>query len=207
MIRLARSARFACALCVAVAALTAMTPEPAVARERRDADEDPAAAKRARGHFQKGEKLFALGKFEEALAEYEAAFDAQPLPEFLFNIGQCHRNLKNYDAAIFSFKKYLRLRPEASNRRAVEKLIEQLEEKVEAQEVRPPVDEQQRVPLVPTDEPVEKPGPSPSRPFYASGWFWAGVVVVGAGVGAAALFWPAGGGPPDSDLGNIDFPR
>ena len=65
-----------------------------------------------------GEKLFALGKFDEALDEYQKAYDAKPLPDFLFNIGQCHRNLGDYEAAIFSFKKFLKLDPEAPNRDA-----------------------------------------------------------------------------------------
>lgn len=208
---LARPARTtACAFWIVLLAALAQGPRPAAARERdRNADDDPAAAKRARGHFQKGEKLFALGKFEEALAEYEAAFNAQSLPEFLFNIGQCHRNLKDYEAAIFSFKKYLRLKPDAANRRAVEKLIEQLEAKIEEEKaVRPPAPEDEgRVPLVPPEEESRPPPPKESRPFYSKWWFWTGVVVVGAGAGAAVLLWPAGGDVPGSDLGNIDFPR
>jgi tetratricopeptide (TPR) repeat protein len=201
------------ALCAALAAWA----EPALARDRadraeRDADRD---AEIARKHFQKGEKLFALSKFEEALDEYEAAFDAQPLPEFLFNIGQCHRNLKNYDAAIFSFKKYLRLKPDASNHRAVEKLIHQLEAQLEAKVAqqeeaeaanRPPPDDEQRVPLVPP--PDDRPPPrKDATPFYSTWWFWTSVAVVGAGAGAAVLLWPSDSGVPGSDLGNIDFPR
>ena len=61
------------------------------------------------------EKLFALGKFDDALDEYQKAFDAKPMPDFLFNIGQCYRNLGDYQQAIFSFKKYLKLEPDAPN--------------------------------------------------------------------------------------------
>ena len=70
----------------------------------------------AKQHYYKGEKLFALGRFRDALAAYEAAFEVDPLPELLFNIGQCHRNLGDYRSAVFSFRKYLRLRPAAPNR-------------------------------------------------------------------------------------------
>jgi len=195
---------------ILMTAATVMTPRPAAARERdREAEDEAAAAKRARGHFQKGEKLFALGKFDDALAEYEAAFDAQPLPEFLFNIGQCHRNLKDYEAAIFSFKKYLRLRPDAANRRAVEKLVTQLEaqlEDVEADPGNPPPKDEQRVPLVPPAD--ERPrNEDSSRPFYSSWRFWTGVTLVVASAGAFYYFWPRDSSIPDSDLGNIDFPR
>src|SRR5688572_8188229 len=87
---------------------------------------DDAATRAARHHFQKGEKLFALGRFDEALDQYEQAFEARPLPAFLFNIGQCHRNLGNFEQAIFSFRKYLRQLPDADNREAVEALIDEL---------------------------------------------------------------------------------
>src|SRR5687768_341879 len=78
--------------------------------------DDRSVAKR---HFDRGEKLFALGKFEDALDQYQLAYDAAPIPDFLFNIGQCHRNLGDYEAAIFSFRKYLKLVPDADDREQV----------------------------------------------------------------------------------------
>jgi hypothetical protein len=63
----------------------------------------------ARRHYERGQKLFALQKFDEALDQFQKAFDAKPIPDFLFNIGQCQRNLGDYEAAIFSFKKFLKL--------------------------------------------------------------------------------------------------
>ena len=92
---------------------------------------DDPATRAAKRHFDRGEKLFALGKFDEALDEYQKAFDAKPLPDFLFNIGQCYRNLGDYQQAIFSFKKYLKLEPDAPDKDKVEKLIDDLEEKQE----------------------------------------------------------------------------
>src|SRR5687767_9859602 len=100
----------------------------AVAVPVRTASADDPATRAARRHFERGEKLFALGKFDDALEEYQTAFDAKPLPGSLYNIGQCYRNLGDYDQAIFSFKKYLKLEPEAANKDSVERLIEELEE-------------------------------------------------------------------------------
>ena len=77
--------------------------------------EDP-SERAAKRHYDRGQKLFALQKFDEALDQYQKAYDAKPIPAFLFNIGQCHRNLGDLDAAIFSFKRYLKLDPEADNR-------------------------------------------------------------------------------------------
>src|SRR4029079_5275034 len=88
---------------------------------------DDTATKTAKQHFERGQKLYALTKLREALDEYQQAFDARPLPDFLFNIGQCYRNLGDYDSAIFSYKKYLAEAPDAPNRAQVEQLIDDLQ--------------------------------------------------------------------------------
>src|SRR5262249_17366330 len=87
----------------------------------------------ARKHFEQAEKWYTLGKFQDALAEYEAAYAAKPLPGFLFNVGQCYRNLGNYSEAVSAFRSYLREKPDAKNRDAVEGLIRDLEKKLAEQ--------------------------------------------------------------------------
>jgi tetratricopeptide (TPR) repeat protein len=84
---------------------------------------DPRQEKAAHTHFDAAEKAFNVGRFEDALAEYQLAYDALPLPAFVFNIAQCHRNLGNSEQAIFFYQRYLSLEPEASNRGVVEDLI------------------------------------------------------------------------------------
>ena len=163
----------------------------AVAVPSRPAHADDPATRAARRHFERGEKLFALGKFDDALEEYQTAFDAKPLPGFLYNIGQCYRNLGDYDQAIFSFKKYLKLEPDAPNKEAVEKLIEELEEKKQQGS---------------GERFVRKVPKAPEKPIYKKWWFYvsAGAVVVAAGsvgIYAATRTEP----PPPSDLGNIVF--
>ena len=161
----------------------------AVAVPPRTAHADDPATRAARRHYERGEKLFALGKFDEALEEYQTAFDAKPLPGFLYNIGQCYRNLGDFDQAIFSFKKYLKLEPEAANKDAVEKLIEDLEEKKAQGE---------------SEKFVRKPKQQP-KPVYKKWWFWTGIGVVAIG-GTAAIYASGGGSsPPTTDLGNIVF--
>ncbi|HRC55231.1 MAG TPA: tetratricopeptide repeat protein, partial [Kofleriaceae bacterium] len=78
-----------------------------IALPARPANANDPETRTARRHFDKADKLFALGRFDEALEQYEKAFDAKPIPDFLFNIGQCYRNLGDYEAAIFSFRKFL----------------------------------------------------------------------------------------------------
>ena len=188
--------RLALVLALVATAAVTVPPVDAVA----DTDDDRALA-RAKKLHREGEKLFALGKFAGALEKYEAAFEAKPIPAFLFNIGQCHRNLGDFDAAIFSFNKYLKLQPDAKNRDAVEEYIAELER------------EKQKSSSSDLDliRPEPDPDPVPRRddrrkPIYKKWWFWGGVAAVGAGVTTAVVL-ASGGGPPDTDLGNIDFGR
>ena len=170
----------------------------AVALAAHSAAADDPATRDARRHFERGEKLYALTRFSEALDEYQKAFEARPLPDFLFNIGQCYRNLGDYDSAIFSYRKYLTAAPDAPNRAQVEKLIEELQARKDQSDTR-------RLGLQP------RPGPAPTahdadRPIYKTWWFWTGVtVVVGAAGGIAVYEVTRPHGPPSTDLGNIVF--
>ncbi len=149
----------------------------------------------AKRHFDRGQKLFTLGKFDEALDEYQKAYDASPLPDFLYNIGQCHRNLGDYEQAIFSFKRFLQLDPDAPNREKVEIIIDELEDKLEHQGAKK------------KDPPPPPPPHAESTPVYKKWWFWTGIAVVGVagGVGVYAVTRPDG--PPDTNLGNIVFTK
>jgi hypothetical protein len=94
------------------------------------ADGDAKAA--ARAHFKRAEAAFNLGKFDDALAAYQAAYETKPLPGFLFNIAQCHRNLGNHERALFFYRRYLALDPQTANRAVVEQLIDETEKRREA---------------------------------------------------------------------------
>ncbi len=198
--------RVAVVLCVVAAAVA-----PRVAHA------DDAATRIAKRHFEHGEKLFALGQFTEALDEYKAAYDAKPIPAFLFNIGQCYRNLGDYDSAIFSYKKYLQLQPDAVNRDQTEKLIEDLEAKQQAAQEREERDRERRRrdrqrereeadqgSAADATEPAVHATAHVETPFYRKWWFWTGVVLVGAAGGIGA-YEATHGGPPTTDLGPVNF--
>jgi tetratricopeptide (TPR) repeat protein len=190
--------RRAClALCCAIAATTVV---PLIGDGTRPACAEDPVTRAAKRNFEKGEKLFALGRFDEALEQYQKAFDAKPIPAFLFNIGQCYRNLADYEQAIFSFRKYLKLDPDAPNKEAVQDLIDELEAKQSHADARREVKRTRGT------------GPKPARgddevhadaPLYKKWWFWTGVAAVVGGGTAFALTRSAG--PPGTDLGNIVF--
>ena len=188
-------------IAVVLAIATSAAPPPARADEPAPPPVMDEATARAKKLFREGEKLFALGKFSQALAKYEKAYEAKPIPAFLFNIGQCHRNLGDYDQAIFSFRKYLKLSPDASNRDAVLEYIDELERERQKRS-------SNDVGLIQPD-PDPHPRETRSRPIYKKWWFWGGLAVVGAAGATTAIYLSSsgGGGPPDTDLGNIDFNR
>lgn len=112
------------------------------------AQQDEATAK-AKALFEKAEVHFSVGEFEKALDLYRQAYKAKQLPAFLFNIGQCHRYMKEYEKAILSYDRFLAHDPETPHRAKVENLIEQCrkareqakkanEKPVKAEEAQPP---------------------------------------------------------------------
>jgi tetratricopeptide (TPR) repeat protein len=183
----ARARRLLALCALAVALVFAVAARPAAAEDN--------ATKTARRHFTKGNKLFALGRFEEALGHFESAYEAKPIAGFLFNIAQCHRNLGHLDEAIFSYRKYLTEQPDAENREDVEQQIDDLEEERDKRNAQilkdpPPV--------------VRKPTGTVKKPIYARWWFWGGIAAV-AGAGAGTYLLTRDGDVPSTDLGNVVF--
>jgi len=80
--------------------------------------EDP-----ARELFDRAEVHFNVSEFGQALELYRQAYKLHPLPGFLFNIAQCHRNLGQHRKAVFHYRIYLARLPDAPNRRDVQELI------------------------------------------------------------------------------------
>ncbi len=160
-------------------------------------DAETRAAKR---YFERGQKAFNLGKFDDALEQYQKAYDAKPIPAILFNIGQCYRNLGDYEAAIFSFRKYLKLEPDADNRTETEEYIAELEAEQQKDNSRKLGFEDERKKRKRGEEPTET-----GAPVYKKWWFWTGIAVVGAAGGIGIYAATRADGPPMTKLGNIEY--
>ncbi len=183
--------RFLVVLCLSTAVITAATPQRAFA-------DDP-GERASKRHYDRGKKLFELQKFEDALEEFQKAYDASPIPDFLFNIGQCQRNLGDNQAAVFSFKKFLKLDPDTDKREKVEELIDDLQRKIDEGNT-------ERLNLRPKKEPKPENPETGDRPVYKKWWFWTGVAVIGVGAGVGA-YLATRSNAPDTTLGNIQFRR
>ena len=78
------------------------------------------AAEAGKAHFERGVKQYNLGRFPEAIVEFEHAYDKDPAPILLFNIAQSHRQHGNKERALFFYRRYLEQAPDAPNRADVE---------------------------------------------------------------------------------------
>jgi len=144
--------------------------------------------------FMKGRKLYAEGRWEEALASFLEADKLFPAPDLQYNIGLCHERLEHWDEAIQAFEIYLRTKPSAADREAVEGRIVRAKAKREEAKEQPvePVDDR------PTgngktsgaDDRVEPPSDEqakPSTPLIASGSVLLALGVAGALGGALGI--------------------
>jgi tetratricopeptide (TPR) repeat protein len=92
---------------------------------------DKATAKRL---TEQATLAYKLGHFQEALEDFSMAYGQFSAPLLLFNIGQCYRELGNYERAVFFLRGYLREIPRAKNRALVEDLVAECETKLAAQQ-------------------------------------------------------------------------
>ena len=192
--------------------------------------EDPAIAE-ARAIYKRGETAFKLGRFDEALAEFSAAYEKKPAPAVLFNIAQCHFYLKHYERAVFFYEGYLRdntntaqatvarerlseakaslaeqQKIEAEQKRAEEKRIADAQAASMAamrQIASAPAFADDRAPVV-----VESAPPKPG--VHTKWWFWTiigGVVLAGAAAGVAVgiVMTPAPQVSHTGTLGNASW--
>jgi tetratricopeptide (TPR) repeat protein len=144
-----------------------------------------AQQREARQHYERGMTHYQLGEFNKAVEEFKQAYALQPAPGLLFNLAQASRLGKQYERAIYFYRTYLRVNPEAPNRIDVEARIAELEPLAAADEKRKlAADDRNREPAsAPTTAVGGAPAPAAARDGRG---LKIGGIVVGA-VGLAAL--------------------
>jgi len=170
----------------AVAAAVLLTLSAGVAR-----GDDEASA---REHYVKGTRAYELGLYDEAIAEYMAAYKTKDDPALLFNLGQAHRLAGHAAEALRFYKTYLSKVPDAENRADVEGKIRELKELVEKQKQQPqtePFAPSGAVNALPAAEPAP-PGPAPVASGAATDVGASGKTASAAAVQSAA----SEGSPP-----------
>jgi hypothetical protein len=89
------------------------------------AEGDP-AARESQAHYARGKTAYDLGRFDEAVLEFERAYEIKPNPALIFNLAQAHKQRGDAARAVFYYRRYLSLAPETPNRASIEQRIEEL---------------------------------------------------------------------------------
>ncbi|WP_164008512.1 tetratricopeptide repeat protein [Pyxidicoccus trucidator] len=105
-------------------------PSPALAVGEADAEA------RARARFSEGNLAYDVGDFDKALKSFSEAYRLKPLPAFLFNMAQCHRQLGQFSRAAFFYRRYLSLEPDVASASAVRELVQEMETREREQQAR-----------------------------------------------------------------------
>ena len=83
-------------------------------------------ADKAREHYSVGLRAYDAGKYDEAIAEFEAAYRFKDAPGLLYNIAQAYRLSNRPEEALRFYRTYLERKPDAANRAEAEAKIERL---------------------------------------------------------------------------------
>jgi tetratricopeptide (TPR) repeat protein len=185
---------------------------------------------KARELYRVGTQHYNLAEYDKALDSFKEAYRNYEDPIFLFNIGQCHRQLDHKQEAVGFYRAYLRNAPNAPNRDEVNALIAKLESAIAEEnatkrmpppspiapaEGPPPVATAPAPPS--TAEPATalsvgkqaEPPAAARKPVYKRWWLWTivGVVAAGAAVGAAIAITQSAPSTPSvpTELGNYRF--
>jgi tetratricopeptide (TPR) repeat protein len=155
---------------------------------------DRRAEASAHEHYRKGMRLYDVGRFEEAIKEFEAAYQYQEGPVTIFNLAQAHRRAGNNAKALELYRTYLRKAPNAPDRGEVEERIAALERAMAEVQDRVAALEKASPPR-PTEPAatvaVAPPPPAAPPPRHGRGMLVGGAVAAGAGVllgGAGIVF-------------------
>jgi Tetratricopeptide repeat len=93
---------------------------------------------KAKTLFEEGLKHYNVGDYKEALQSFKDGYFAKPDPIFLFNMGQCYRQLGDPDGAQRQYRAYLREAPDTPSRPEVERFIAAAEAQIQARAANAP---------------------------------------------------------------------
>ncbi|HWN69801.1 MAG TPA: tetratricopeptide repeat protein, partial [Haliangium sp.] len=179
------------------ASLVALPARPAQAqrseRQRRD------QKKAARSHYERGRAHHERNEYEQAIREYQLAYDLQPSAALLFNIAQVYLLAGDREKALENYRAYLREEPEGDVAELARQRIEAIEGELAAENLEtPPITERQGQDA--TQDGIQDPdraaaAPAPAEPQADSapasspgqGMRWAGLAVAGVGLVGVGL--------------------
>jgi tetratricopeptide (TPR) repeat protein len=156
-------------------------------------------------------RSYNVGEYREALDLYKQGYKLSGDAAFLFNIGQCHRQLGEASEAAQAYRAFLRSKPDTSNRTEVEQRIQDMEQvaqqaearkpptNIEPPRVAPPPAEPAHVEVAPAVTPVA----DEPRPWYKRAWVWGVVGGAAAAVALAVVLGVVLGGSPSDPVPTV----
>ncbi len=155
--------------------------------------------------FEAAEVAYDLGHFERAQKLYVEAYELDPRPGLLFNIGQCHRKLGQWSQAAFFYRRYLARVPQGEGVAQLHELIAEMD----ARSVARPPPAPKKVALAVAASPAAVTPPAAvtaeEDPVYKQWWLWTAAgaattltvaAAVAVGVAASQSQPQAGGAGP-----------
>ena len=197
---------------------TATAPAPAPAAGAKD-------SRSLREILDSATRLFTAGSYDQAIGEFQLAYQKRQLPTLLFNIAQAHRKAGHWAEALALYERFLKddpksaLLPEAeahaaamrarldaerasAEREAAERLAKKRAEEAEALAIAREAERKKAEDALLLASKAKEP------PVYKKAWFW-GVIggVVAAGAITAGVVIGIQQREPSSDLGVrvVDF--
>ncbi|HVV53469.1 MAG TPA: tetratricopeptide repeat protein [Polyangia bacterium] len=154
-------------------------------------------------HYQQATRAYDLGKYQEAIDEYQKVYEIDGDPVMLYNIAQAYRLNDQPQEAIHFYRRYLQRSPDARNKDDVERKIAAQEKLIEERRkaaaavsppppkpapppvtavVPPPAPPPEAKPVVVSPPPPPPPPAPPSTTGRVVGWS-----MVGAGVASGVV--------------------
>jgi tetratricopeptide (TPR) repeat protein len=98
--------------------------------------QDDATKAQAQQLYADGEKAYQKGKYADALASFQKAYDLVPLPALLYNVAQCYRRMNDHVHAVETYDRYSSLEKNipAARQKELAKYLQQEKTAVAADE-------------------------------------------------------------------------
>ena len=151
-------------------------------------------------HYQQATRAYDLGKYQEAVDEYQKVYEIDGDPVMLYNIAQAYRLNDQPQESIHFYRRYLQRSPEARNKEDVERKITAMEKLIEERRkaaalVAPPPPKTEVKPVAvpepvappPVPAPVVVAPPPPPPPEHSATRTIVGWSMVGVGVASIAV--------------------
>jgi tetratricopeptide (TPR) repeat protein len=152
-------------------------------------------------HVAQGHRLYLLGRYQDAIAEYRRAYELRADPQFLFQIAEAYRQLGATEQALFYYERYLAGAAAGPDRGVAEQRVAEIESLRAATAPPGPSASLVAVPGATLGTNAKRP-----TPIWRRWWVWTAVgVALAAGATAAALAGRSEASTPSTELGDKKF--